>query len=158
LFVVPLAAIADEPVIQFHVQPMAAPTPVLKYQLLPQLDELKPGNAAQNYLKCFMEQHPFFFTKPAVLDPDPYHNMPVAELARRTLNGYSGGPLTQADWAARMEGIDWQGLGNVQSGEMAAQPGELGPIQVLAKALHVRFRGEVARRDFENAVRTAKTM
>jgi hypothetical protein len=158
LFLLPLDSIAEETVIQFHVQPMAAPRPVLKYQLVPQLDELKPGNAAQNYLKCFMEQHYFFFSKQAVIDRDRYQNMPLAELARAKLDGYGGGPLTQADWAARMEGIDWQGLGSIQSGGIEAQPGELGPIQVLAKALHVRFRAEVARRDFDSAVRTAKTM
>ena len=149
---------ADETTIQFHVQPMAAPAPVLKYQLLPQLDELKPGNAAQNYLKCFMEQHNFFFSKQAVIDRDRYQSMPLIDLAREKLDGYGGGPLTQADWAARMESLDWQSLGSIQSGGIEAQPGELGPIQVLAKALHVRFRAEVAHRDFDSAVRTAKTM
>jgi hypothetical protein len=158
LFSLTLDATADEAVMQFHVQPMAAPTPVLKYQLLPQLDELKPGNAAQNYLKCFMEQHTFFFSKQAVIDRDRYQSMPLVELAREKLSGYGGGALAQADWAARMEGLDWQSLGSIQSGGIEAQPGELGPIQVLAKALHVRFRAEVARRDFDNAVRTAKTM
>jgi hypothetical protein len=158
IFALSLDSVADETTIQFHVQPMAAPTPVLKYQLLPQLDEQKPGNAAQNYLKCFMEQHYFFFSKQAVIDRDRYQSMPLAELARAKLDGYGGGPLTQADWAARMEGLDWQSLGSIQSGGIEAQPGELGPIQVLAKALHVRFRSEVARRDFDNAVRTAKTM
>jgi hypothetical protein len=158
LIALSIDSIADETAIQFHVQPMAAPTPVLKYQLLPQLDELKPGNAAQNYLKCFMEQHYFFFSKQAVIDRDRYQSMPLAELARAKLDGYGGGPLTQADWAARMESLDWQSLESIQSGGIEAQPGELGPIQVLAKALHVRFRAEIARRDFEKAVRTAKTM
>ena len=60
--------------LSFHVQPMAAPAPALMYQLLPQLDELKPGNAAQNYLKCFMEQHYFFFSKQAVGDRDRYQS------------------------------------------------------------------------------------
>jgi hypothetical protein len=35
---------------------------------------------------------------------------------------------------------------------------ELGPLQVLAAALQVRFRAEVAGRHFEDAIRTAKTM
>ena len=37
-------------------------------------------------------------------------------------------------------------------------PAELGPLQVLAAALQVRFRVEVAGRHFDDAVRTAKTM
>ena len=35
---------------------------------------------------------------------------------------------------------------------------ELGPLQVLAAALQVRFRAEVAGRHFDDAIRTAKTM
>ena len=37
-------------------------------------------------------------------------------------------------------------------------PEELGPLQVLASALHVRFRGELGGKRFDDAVRTAKTM
>ena len=50
----------EEAVVHLTVRPMPAPKPALKYQLLPELRELKPGNAAQNYLKCFMEQRTFF--------------------------------------------------------------------------------------------------
>ena len=98
--------------IQLHVQPMSAPVPALKYQLLPQLDELNPGNAAQNYLKCFMEQHVFFFSKQAVADRDRYETMPLAELPLDAVRNYGGNALRQADWAARMESLDWQSLGS----------------------------------------------
>ena len=149
---------AQETVIRLHVQPMSAPQPALKYQLLPQLDELNPGNAAQNYLKCFMEQNAFFFSKQEVANRDRFETMPLVELPLATVRGYGGNALRQADWAARMESLDWQSLGNIQSGGMEAPPSEIGPIQVLAKALHVRFRGEVADRQFDKAIHTAKTM
>jgi hypothetical protein len=158
LMAVSLDSVADELKVDFHVQPMAAPVPALKYQLLPQIEELNPGNAAQNYLKCFMEQHAFFFSKQAVLDRDRYQSMPLIDLARERMDGYGSSALRQADWAARMESLDWQSLSSIQSSGIEGPPGEVGPIQVLAKALHVRFRGEIARRDFDNAIRTAKTM
>jgi hypothetical protein len=41
---------------------------------------------------------------------------------------------------------------------MDLQLAELGPLQVLGAALHVRFRGQVAGRHFDEAVRSAKTM
>ena len=63
----PLNSRGEEAVVHLTVRPMAAPKPALKYQLLPEVRELNPGNAAQNYLKCFMEQRTFFFTK----DPPP---------------------------------------------------------------------------------------
>ena len=62
---------------------MPAPKPALKYQLLPELRELNPGNAAQNYLKCFMEQRNFFFSKEAVAERARYQTMPLAELPAR---------------------------------------------------------------------------
>ena len=158
LFGLSLDSMADETKVDFHVQPMAAPVPALKYQLLPQLEELNPGNAAQNYLKCFMEQHFFFFSKQAVLDRDRYEAMPLANLARERPAGYDSNALRQADWAARMESLDWQSLSNIQSGGIEGPPGEIGPIQVLAKALHVRFRAEIAHREFDNGIRSAKTM
>ncbi len=153
-----LDCVAQEPMNRLHVQPMAAPVPALKYQLLPQLDELNPGNAAQNYLKCFMEQHAFFFSKQAVADRDRFEAMPLSDLPLESVRGYGGNALRQADWAARMESLDWQSLGSIQSGGLEAPPSEVGPLQVLAKALHVRFRAEVAERQFDKAVRTAKTM
>ncbi len=156
--VVSIDCCAQETEVSFRVHAMPAPEPALKYQLLPQLDELNPGNAAQNYLKCFMEQHPFFFSKQGVSERERYLAMTLAELAGQKLGGYGGGALRQADWAARMESLDWQSLGSIQGGGMEAPPAEVGPIQVLAKALHVRFRIEVAEGRFDDGVRSAKTM
>ena len=158
LAILPLQSSAQEIVVQLHVQPMPAPEPALKYQLLPRLDELNPGNAAQNYLKCFMEQYPFFFSKQARLDRDRYETMPLAELPLERVRSYGGGPLDRADWAARMDSLDWQNVASIESGSLGTPPSEVGAMQILAKALHVRFRGEVADRKFDRAVRTAKTM
>ena len=52
-------AAPTETVIRLHVQPMAAPTPSLRYQLLPEMRETNPGNPVQGYLICFMEQNHF---------------------------------------------------------------------------------------------------
>ena len=87
-----------------------APKPALKYQLLPELGELNPGNAAQDYLKCFMEQRIFFYSKQAVADRARYQTMPLAELRTEKLHDYGGNALRQADWAARLDTLDWQAL------------------------------------------------
>jgi hypothetical protein len=152
------SACAEETAVQLKVRPMPAPKPALKYQLLPELGELNPGNAAQNYLKCFMEQRRFFYSKEAVADRNRYLAMPLAELPAVQLRQYGGSALHQADWAARLDTLDWQNLERIKNGGIEEPPGELGPIQVLASALRVRFRAEVAGRHFDDAVRTAKTM
>jgi hypothetical protein len=45
----PSGATSGDAVVRLHVRPMAAPRPALKYQLLPDLGELTPGNSAQEY-------------------------------------------------------------------------------------------------------------
>jgi hypothetical protein len=150
--------IEEAAVHQLVVRPMPAPKPALKYQLLPELRELKPGNPAQNYLKCFMEQRYFFFTKEAAAERARYRTMPLPELPIDKLRHYGGSALKQADWAARLDAIDWQALGRIQGGGMETLPDELGPLQYLAAALQVRFRAEVAGGHFDDALRTAKTM
>lgn len=149
---------AEDNAVQFPVRPMPAPKPALKYQLLPELAELNPGNAAQNYLKCFMEQRNFFYGKEAVADRARYLALPLAELPLDKLRDYGGFALRQADWAARMDTLDWQNYQRVQDGGMGQVPPEVGPLQLLGSALRVRFRAEVAGRRFDDAIRTAKTM
>jgi hypothetical protein len=154
----PLNSRAGEATLILTVHSMPAPKPVLKYQLLPELRELIPGNAAQNYVKCFMEQRSFFFTKESAADRVRYQTMPLAELPAQMLSQYGGSALRQADWAARLDTLDWQTLQRIQNGGMERLPAELGPLQILASALQVRFRAEVAGRHFDDAIRTAKTM
>jgi len=158
LAAIPVDSRGEDAVVRLIVQPMAAPNPALKYQLLPELRELKPGNAAQNYLKCFMEQRLFFFSKEAVAERARYQTMPLGELPTDKLRQYGGFILRQADWAARLDAVDWQTLERVQNGGLEALADELGPFQGLAAALHVRIRVDVAGRHFDDAIGNAKTM
>src|SRR5262245_8761535 len=158
LVVLPLRLHGEETTVHLTARPMAAPKPALKYQLLPELRELKPGNAAHNYLKCFMEQRRFFYSKETVADRARYQTMPLAELPLDKLRDYGRHALRQADWAARLDTIDWQDLQHVQDGGLEEVPPAIAPLQVLAAALQVRFRAEVAERRFADAIRTAKTM
>ena len=149
---------ADDAAVRFTVRPMPAPKPALRYQLLPESAELSPGNAAQGYLLCFMEQRNFFFGKEAVAERARFLAMPLAELPAGQLKGYGGSALRHADWAARLDAVDWQYLPSSRGGDMGDVPGELGQLQILAAALQVRFRAEVAGRRYDDAIRTAKTM
>src|SRR5205823_13232286 len=70
---------AADPAVRLGVRPMAAPRPALKYLLLPEVGELKPGNPVQWYARCFMEQRNFFYGKGAVEERARYRSMPPAE-------------------------------------------------------------------------------
>src|SRR6516225_2171827 len=130
-----VVAQAGETVVRLSVQPMAAPKPALKYQLLPEVRELNPGNPAQNYLKCFAEQRNFFFSKEATAERARYLSLPLAELPAEKLLRYGGSALRQADWAARLDTLDWQILRHVQTEGMDLPLPELGLLHLLGPAL-----------------------
>jgi hypothetical protein len=158
LSIFPLIAAAGETVVHLNVRPMPAPKPALKYQLLPEVHELNPGNASHFYLRCFAEQRNFFFSKEANGDRARYLAMPLAVLPVDKLRRYGGFALEQADWAARLSSCDWQLVQHVQTNGMDGMVPELGRLQILGAALQVRLRVEVAGRRFDDAIRTAKTM
>jgi hypothetical protein len=147
---------ASESAIRLNVQAMAAPKPALKYQLLPEIRELKPGNPYQGYIKCFMEQRNFFFSKDGVALRTRYQTAPLADL--KDIGEYGGGALRQADWAARLDVVDWQVLDKVQTDGLKAQLSELPALQTLAGTLQGRFRIHVAAHRFPEAINGAKTM
>jgi hypothetical protein len=147
-----------ETVVSLKVRPFAAPSPALKYQLLPEVRELNPGNAVQWYVRCFMEQRIFFFSKEANAERARYLTMPLGELPAKQLRTYGGSALRQADWGARLDTVDWQVSQRVKDDGMDLLLPEVGPLQVLGTALRVRFRGQVAGRHFDDAVATTKTM
>ena len=153
-----IAAPDAPPVVRLTVVPMAAPKPALKYQLLPEVRELKAGNAAQWYVRCFMEQQSFFFRKEGVAQRTRLQGMTLKELEKEGLQTFGGSALTQADYGARLDAVDWQVLDRVQTEGPDLRLPELGPLHVLAISLQIRFRGAVARKDFDDAIRTAKTM
>jgi hypothetical protein len=156
LAALPLGSRGQE--VRLSVQPMAAPQPALKYLLLPEVRELNPGNPVQGYIRSFQEQENFYFGKEATADRARYRSMPLADLPAEKLRNYGGSALQQADWAARLDTPDWEVLQRVQSGGTVLRLSELGPLRIMAAALQVRFRGAVAGRRFDDAVRTAKTM
>src|SRR4051812_43734820 len=141
---------ADEPaatpetLIRLTVQPAAVPSPALRYQLLPELKEMNPGNPIQNYLKCFAEQQKFFFDKEAFERREKLLAMPLKELPAGELLEYGGLALRQADWAARLDNPDWQMLLNLKAEGIYLMIPDVQELRALPPALKVRMRAEVA--------------
>ncbi len=164
LAALPAPAAADEPKdktwtdIHLTAQPMAAPHPALRYQLLPELRELNPGNPIQAYLKCFMEQQTFYFNKTSIENRDKWLTLPLSQLPLKELRSYGGASLRQADWAARLDTPDWQILLQAKKDGANLLLPDLQQLRTLANALKVRFRAEIAGHRYGDAVETAKTM
>src|SRR6516165_9643962 len=99
---------APETLIRLNVRPVPAPKPALRYQLLPELSEMSPGNPIHNYLRCCVEQQGLFFDKEALKRREDLLVMPLQELAVRGSQDYGRVALSQADRAARLDNPDWQ--------------------------------------------------
>src|SRR5438552_16759655 len=101
VFAMPPAAPSGEAVTRLSVRPMPAPKPALRYQLLPEVRELNPGDSVQWYLRCFAEQRHFFFGKQCVEARARYRAMTLAELAKDPAENYAGRASLPAAAGAR---------------------------------------------------------
>src|SRR5262249_35127270 len=147
----------DQPVL-LDVQSAAAPVPILKYQLLPEMAEMNPGNAVPAYLKSFAGQNNFFFLKESVDERERLLKCPLSDIKPGSLKDYGGYALRQADYAARLECCDWNLLTQLrEQGYMLVLP-EIQQIRNLATALAVRCRGQIVDKDFDGAIHTLKTI
>lgn len=158
LAVSPAARPVEGRTVRIAVSPAAAPKPAFKYRLLPEVREMNPGNPVQWYVRCFAEQRNFFFQRESVAARARYRAMPLSELRALKFGTYGGSALVQADWGARLDSPDWGVLQRVQTEGTELTLPELDPLWVLATALQVRFRIEIADGRFDEAIRTAKTM
>ena len=159
---VPAARAAEptETVVRMTVRPAPAPKPALKYQLLPEMREMSPGNPIQAYYKCFAEQYNFWRTKELVEKREQWQTMPLGDLPREEVrnSGIVRGPLRYADWAARLDTPDWQLLLQAKrEGPILLLP-DIQQLRELAGALKVRFRLEVAEGRLDDALVTGKTL
>ena len=144
--------------VTLDVQPRSAPSPALKYQLLPELAEMQPGNCIPAYLKCFCEQNNFFYNKDIVAERERLVKCLLSDIKPGELKGYGGSATRQADIAARHEICDWNLLPQIRSdGYMLLLP-DLQQLRMLAYALVVRGRGEIVDGDHDGAIRTLKTL
>jgi hypothetical protein len=151
-------SVAEETVISLSVQPMQAPKPALRYMLLPELAELSPGNPIHGYLKCALEEHHFFFDKEQFDNREALLALPLSSLPLEELGDHGSRVLARLDQAARLDNPDWQILLKLKEDGIGTLLPDLQQTRDLARALQVRFRTEVAISQFDDAIRTAKTM
>lgn len=151
-------AATPETLIRLTLHPAAAPRPALKYRLLPELLEMRPGNPIQGYMKCMMEQRKFLFDEEAIRRRETLLAMPLKELNAQELKEDGQYALALADAAARLDNPDWATLERLKSDGYNLLLPEVQQIRSVVRALEVRFRAEIAQSRFDDAIRTAKTM
>jgi hypothetical protein len=147
-----------ELLIKLNVAPAAAPKPALKYLLLPELRELKPGNPVQGYLKCYLEQYRFVFDEEAFDRRKALLAMPLDEVPGPDVREFGKFALAQVDEAARLDNPDWQILLKLKADGFETLLPDVQVMRSLGRALAVRFRAEIAAGRVDAAIETGKTM
>ncbi len=146
-----------ETIIRLRVQPAAAPRPALRFLLLPDWQEMTPGNPIASYLRCMLD--PKLSANSQVSQRRAQLlGLPLDQLPARELVDYGGPALHQVDRAARLDRPDWQIIAHIKRDGIGVLLPDIAQMRTLAQSLQLRFRAEVALRHYPDAIRTAKTL
>jgi hypothetical protein len=140
--------------------PREAPTPVLRYRLLPTFTELTPGDAAPIYLRLGYEQ-PDGALREADEKAKAWLLLPAAELpaaeARKLVDRWSA-ELRQIEYGTRRRSCDWSyTLPEESDHVLTIRLADTQAMRVWGRLLAVKARIEIAERKLEDAVRTIGT-
>jgi hypothetical protein len=153
------AAQEVEPV-RIALHPAAAPTPALRYHLLPQLHEMAPGNAAERYKQAIAEMKKIGDATGAEGDIDDWLELPADRLprdkARKLIDRYQE-VFRLADKAARSEYCDWGIAERIRKMGLNVVLSEVQDMRKLARLLALRARLDVLEGRTDQAVRDLQT-
>ncbi len=157
----PLVAQPPPQVTKLTVAPATLPSPALKYQLLPELKNMTPGNAALFYQRAHSPDWWFTLSKKKVLDGeklDRWLELPLEKLPRqetRFLENFEG--LRETDLAARREYCNWDLTDRVKTEGMFFLLPDYQAFRTYGLLLGVRSRLEMADGKLDQSVYTLQT-
>jgi hypothetical protein len=147
-----------EPV-KLTIRPAGVPSLALKYQLLPELKDQTPGNAALVYYRAFSPESWGSFRHPGVLEKVVAAiQAPLKDVPRQNLNWVlNSSMLREVDRAARREYVDWELAERVRrEGIMVLLP-DIQGLREMGQLLSLRARLEIAQGNHDKAVYTLQT-
>jgi hypothetical protein len=163
LALTPLPAAAQEaPPIALTLSPEAAPIPALKYKLLPELRDLKSGNAAQLYYRSFSPEWQHFRQDRKFQEKvTELADKPLRDLRRADFDPFAGvlssRTLQELDRAARRTWCDWELLDRVREDGIGLLLPDLQGFRESATLLRARAKMELLEGRYDKAVRTIQT-
>lgn len=149
---------------ELTVSPAAAPTPALRYELLPRLRDRAPGNAAVGYLRAALLRPAGPKDPKEARDLDarvirweeaPVEQLPAAEV-REFLKKYRE-MFRAVDEAARMDHCDWQQGRQMRPEDIESLLPTVQANREIVRYLSMRCRLEVAEKRYDAAGRTLQT-
>lgn len=141
------------PPVKLTIYPAPAPRPSLKYHLLPDLKSRIRGNAAVYYGKVTAENNSTFGNRETMDKFERWHETPLADLRKDDANMATDGIENMLYRAARCESCDWQLPIHEEEFYTILLP-EVQQTRQFAKILATRARIQIARGEFDGALRT----
>ncbi len=153
-------AVGAEPtaVKRLTLQPMAAPSPALKYHLLPTLAEQTPGNAVFEYYRACSAEWLSHRSPEMSKKIVAWLELPPGQLPRKEVDWVLHyRPLQAVDHGARREYVDWQMTGRLrQEGAGFLMP-EIQEMRDFSNLLKLRSGLEIADGRYDQAVSSLET-
>jgi hypothetical protein len=145
--------------VKLAVHPAAVPDPALKYQLVPDLSEQNPGNAALFYYRAFSPEWWSQALKENTREKvDKAAATPLKDLPKAGLNWLENfKALQEVDRGARCEHCDWALMDRFKSEGIAMLLPDLQGLREFGRYLAVRARLEMAEGHFDKSLYTLKT-
>jgi hypothetical protein len=145
---------ARSPVIKLTARPAAAPSPALKYQLLPELRDMSPGNAALVYQRAHSPE--WFGNINKWLNDEKVYDwldLPLQEFPSKRADFFrTWGPMKEIDRAARTEHCDWQMTERVKAEGISMLLPDVQGFRQFGMFLAIRARQEIVAKQYDKAV------
>ena len=151
----------ETPVVRLTVTPAAEPVPALRYSLLPEFSQQKPGNAASYYYRALLAfgSVPEADRKSYERRNSEWSDMPLDQLPKKEIHDVIDqfhGTFHALETAAFREHCDWDlRLRDLEGPEvvMFLLP-EVQELRAMARLLHMKARLEIAEGRHEDAIKT----
>jgi hypothetical protein len=147
-----------EPV-RLTLRPAAAPSPALKYQLLPELKDQSPGNAALVYYRAFSPELWVYMRQPKMWEKiTAALQTPLRDMHRLDLDWVQDrGMLREADRGARRAYVDWEMTERLRKEGIGLLLPDVQGLREIGMLLAVRARLEIADGNYDKALYTLQT-
>ena len=145
--------------VKFNLTPREAPVPALKYLLLPNLRDLKPGNAALFYQRAHSPE----FLMASVRHPDwgkvnHFLEIPLQELsAKKVETVLIRNALREIDRAARSEQCNWELLQRLREDGITLMIPDVQFFRTYGNLLALRARLEIKDGNLDQSLFTLQT-
>jgi hypothetical protein len=150
--------------IHLDLNPVAPPSPALRYPLLPELRQQKPGNAVTDYRTASATLKEVVSTlsdKEWIVPLDRWRELPLDQFPRDQVRDYLrpfAAALGQAEAGARREYADWELTENLRKVGIGVRLNDLHEMRQFVTLFAVRTRLAVAEGRLNDAVRDLQTM